>query len=142
MIDKILPKYKKQIIGVSLFAYLLPTIIVAIVNSDYFVYLVGGLISVVLFPIGYWMGKLVLGIQIKNPYCSIDRLDSFCKMAIYFFGLGSILLGLLYPFITLVSVAGADQMIINGSPAAFGIAYAAYRIRSENVIAGNTNLKT
>jgi len=88
------------------------------------------------------MGKFVLGTQRKNPYCSEKRLDSLCKMVIYFFGLGSILLGLSFPFFVLISRAIAEELIINGQPGAYGIAYAAYKIRDVDILNDNNMIKT
>jgi hypothetical protein len=142
MIDKILPKYNKQVLMVSAVAYLLPTLSAAFLGPEPLVYLIGGLISLVLFPIGYGMGKLVLGVQARNPYCSEQRLDSFCRAAIYFFGAGAILFGLLTSFLAILSEAALEEMILNGFPGAFGIAFAAYQLRQKHILGASQTGRT
>jgi len=92
-------------------------------------YLLGGLGSLLFFPIGYGMGWFVLGLQLKNPLCPRKTLRTVCKVAFYFFGLG----GIVSSLAELGTLQSSEFMPINLIPAGFGLAYAAFKIRRKTV---------
>jgi len=131
MIEILLPKYSKQLIILCIVAYLLPTLSASVVHEKHLPVLIGGLLSILLFPIGYLMGQLVLRVQVINPFCPEKFLDFFCISTIYFFGGFSLIFGLIYPILLAFHLSSPEEMIINGIPAALGISYAAYKIREQ-----------
>jgi len=94
---------------------------------------IGGLLSLLLFPVGYGLGVFVIGIQTKNPACSKKLLDSFCRLCFLFFGIGSVCLALLVPIFGILTGTHQD-MFINAAPGGLGIACAAYKIRRKYIV--------
>jgi hypothetical protein len=137
MIDRIFPRYKMSVIALCFLSWLLPTVYCLVWGKESTLsYIIFALTSILLIPVGYGMGMLVIGLMASNSMFSLKTVDQFCKFFFYLLGFVGILFSLALPVAWFLQLSPSDDYRMNGFLGGYGVAYAAYKLRKKYVLNG------